>query len=172
MLVYMPVVMFPSEIAISEPLLPRHRNDLTPRVQEHTTFETAHHEMVMARCFAIYQETGVLRTAMKAAAWTSGSTVSTDAGRKEANHCHATARLIAWLHYRLSSGYSDVVSVDEVLPTMLRLLVTSRQSEFYEFVRAAPWADTSLNLSTVDGFRRTLLEAVRPPQWTERRHWK
>jgi len=171
-LFYMPVVMFPGGVAISEPISPRHRDDMTPREREDTAFEAAQHQFAVGKGFAIYQQTGNLLEGLKANAWTRGSTVSTASGRKEATHCHATARLMAWLHYRLASGYSDVVSVDEVLPTMLRLLGISRQPEVLEFVRSAPWTENTLNLVTVEDFRSVLLEAIRPPRWNERRQWK
>jgi hypothetical protein len=171
-LVYMPVVMFPGRVAISEPILPRHRDDATPREREETTFETAQSAFALKTGYAVYEETGELGEALKANAWTSGSTVSTERGRREATHCHATARLFAWLHYRLAAGYSDVVTVDEVLPTMLRLLGISSQPEVFDFVRSARWKDGTLNLQSVEDFRSVLMEAIRPPRWEERRHRK
>lgn len=171
-LVYMPVVMFPGGVAISEPISPRERDDVTPREREDTALEAAQHAFALERGYALYQETGDLREAMNVSTWTMGSTVSTEAGRQEATHCPATARLIAWLHYRLAAGYSDVVSVEEVLPTMLRLLRISQQPEVLEFVRSVPWPDGTLNLVTVEDFRTVLLDAIRPPRWNERRQWK
>ncbi|MCS4090063.1 hypothetical protein [Rhizobium sp. BK176] len=164
-LVYIPVVLFEGGVAISEPLSPRDEESKQDR--QETPLSRAQNTFCMEKAFERLQETGDLAEALRGNDWIRGSTVSTAAGRQGSHHSAVGARLIAYLHYLQVVGGPHHVLAHAVVPTLLRLLGVSTQSEVVDFVLSE--VGREVGLSTVEDFLKEVREATRPPRWSERK---
>lgn len=171
-LIYMPAVLFPGDVAISEPLIPAVRGEDTQTDKTETPFEAAQYAFVVATGFEQYETTGNVHDALTVINWIRGSTVSTPEGRQRSSHCAAEARLMAYLHYRQFKRGSDIVSVTDVLPTILRLLGISQQPEVLDFVLSRMPPNSTVALVGLRDFMEDVRDATRPPRWPERKNWK
>jgi hypothetical protein len=174
-LAHMPVVRFAGGVAISEPLVPRGRSEDVlfgkPEPVE-TLLGTALRKFSIARGFEVYQSTGSIKEGLRANDWLSGSTVSTEAGRRGSSHRPAEARLMAYLEYRQIAGGPAAVALDEVLPRYLRLCGISAQPAVVDFVMSRLGPRKCVDLPSVEEFAKDVTDAVRSPGWSEREAWK
>ena len=98
--------------------------------------------------------------------------MSTPEGRRGSSHCPAEARLMAYPHYRQLTGGSDVVAVNDVVPTMPRLLGISQQPEVLDFVLSTMPSNSTIDFVGLGEFMKDVRGATRPPRWRERKDWK